>query len=128
VSFGVFACNTGDKTLNLVHFGFIGYTPTVFDANGKSKSVLGPIVDLPVRPHYLSLKPGDIKRVGNVSMKIAQKSDEAANDVTPYCNLEPGTYSIQQRFVFHENQQANWHGELTTGTLEMHVRTISEIN
>lgn len=127
VGFNVYARNTGSRNITgnaaiqLVHYGLLGYTPSIIDSNGKPITVLGPVINLPVRPHTLSLNPGDIKRVGSVDITMAQVSDMNPNDLTVYCYPPPGAYSVLQTFKFHENEQANWHGELTTGTLTMQI-------
>ena len=117
VGFNVYARNTGDKTIILQRSVFPPLT--IHDSNGQRKQIFVPLRDsFPVQPVYLTIDPGQTTRVCQTGFSLAQKAD---NGFAYYFNPEPGIYSVQQRFEFRESEQANWHGELATGTLTMKI-------
>ncbi len=123
ISFKVYVHNVGDKKIKLVHFGLLGWGPTIFDSNGTSVFVLTPRINMPVQKQNLSLNPGETQLIGSVFLKVESgpdiKWDGKSSD--PRCYLKPGTYRISQKYRFIDDPQADWHGELTTGELELTI-------
>ncbi|NQT01224.1 MAG: M48 family metalloprotease, partial [Planctomycetes bacterium] len=123
ISFKAHVRNTGDKIIKLVYFGLLGWGPTIFDSNGEIVSVWTPILGFPVQKQSLSLNPGEIQSVGSVFLELKPRPDTRwdGKSVYPRCYLTPGTYRISQKYRFADYPEANWHGELTTGELELTI-------
>ena len=123
VSFKVYVRNTGDKIVNLVHFGLRGWSPTILDSHGKAVSVTSLAKNGPTQKQNITLKPGEIRPVGLVFLKIDATPDTKWDDETsdPHCYLKQGKYNVHQKYWFEEHVEAHWYGDLTTGELELEV-------
>jgi hypothetical protein len=69
------------------------------------------------------LNPGETQSVGSVFLELKPRPDTRwdGKSVYPRCYLTPGTYRISQKYRFADYPGANWHGELTTGELELTI-------
>ena len=124
VRFAVYARNTGDRRITLVHYGMLGRAPTLLDANGRKIPVNIPVIDMPVQKIVLELAPGEQKLVGTMTLKLDENNNAGAGADGPYVLsvfLAPGAYRANLTWRFEKHAEATWSGEVTTGELTLTV-------
>ena len=130
VSFRVFARNNGDKVVKLVYDGMLSQEPTVLNLKSIQIMQHKKLQEVSNRKR-VSLLPGEMKQLGPVYLQLASRQKHAEMRSMPILGfyvsqpqhryLTSGKYYMQQKLVFHENDKANFHGELTTGKVPLRV-------
>ncbi len=121
VLFTLYVRNVGSNNISLTDYvPMLGWAPKIKDADGKPVFIQTPQIDMPVQPRQTVLNPGQVKKVGTISV-VLDPAPQYSGGTDNRGTVVPGTWYVSQTYRFDRVNPGDWEGELTTGTLTLKV-------